>query len=196
VVVFQDVSERRARDAAEELLSTLALRPAANGTLAGALARERAFLGRIGVNLSGVTLADGSGLSRRDHLTPRALVDLLRVMHDLPYAGPGPAALPATLYRERRNVFIEALAQGGTGENVAAHDGRGGTLARRFLNAGLDVRAKTGTLPGVSALAGYVTARSGHTLAFAILMNGPEDSPILTLRAVQDAVVGAVAAAH
>ncbi|GGM12647.1 D-alanyl-D-alanine carboxypeptidase/D-alanyl-D-alanine-endopeptidase [Deinococcus aerophilus] len=181
---------------AEELLSTLALRPAANGTLAGALARERAFLGRIGVNLSGVTLADGSGLSRGDHLTPRALVDLLRVMHDLPYAGSGPAALPATLYRERRNAFIEALAQGGTGENVPAHDGRGGTLARRFLNAGLDVRAKTGTLPGVSALAGYVTARSGHTLAFAILMNGPEDSPILTLRAVQDAVVGAVAAAH
>ncbi len=181
---------------AEELLATLALRPAANGTLAGALARERAFLGRIGVNLSGVTLADGSGLSRADHLTPRALVDLLRVMHDLPYAGSGPDALPATLYRERRNAFVEALAQGGTGENVPAHDGRGGTLARRFLDAGLDVRAKTGTLPGVSALAGYVTARSGHTLAFAVLMNGPEDAPILTLRAVQDAVVEVVAAGH
>lgn len=55
---------------AEELLATLARRPAGNGTLAGGLARERAFLGRIGVDLSGVVLADGSGLSREDRLTP------------------------------------------------------------------------------------------------------------------------------
>ncbi|WP_370638707.1 D-alanyl-D-alanine carboxypeptidase [Deinococcus sp. 12RED42] len=48
----------------------------------------------------------------------------------------------------------------------------------------------------MSALAGYVTARSGRTLAFAILMNGSEDTPILTLRAVQDRVVQAMAQAH
>ncbi|MCD0170229.1 D-alanyl-D-alanine carboxypeptidase, partial [Deinococcus sp. 23YEL01] len=59
-----------------------------------------------------------------------------------------------------------------------------------------DVRAKTGTLPGVSALAGYVTGRSGRTLVFAVLMNGSEDTPILTLRAVQDRVVQAMAQAH
>ncbi|MCD0158338.1 D-alanyl-D-alanine carboxypeptidase, partial [Deinococcus sp. 6GRE01] len=51
-------------------------------------------------------------------------------------------------------------------------------------------------LPGVSALAGYVTGRSGRTLVFAVLMNGPEDTPILTLRAVQDRVVQAMAQAH
>jgi D-alanyl-D-alanine carboxypeptidase/D-alanyl-D-alanine-endopeptidase (penicillin-binding protein 4) len=183
---------------AEELLATLALRPAGNGTLAGALARERAFLGRIGVDLSGVVLADGSGLSREGRLTPRALVELLRVMYELPYplAGTPPegSGVPEKLYRQRRNAFVEALPQGGTDENLPGHGGRGGTLSQRFLGAGLDVRAKTGTLPGVSSLAGYVTARSGHLLTFALMMNGPLESPILTLRALQDEMVAVLAA--
>ncbi|WP_189064019.1 D-alanyl-D-alanine carboxypeptidase/D-alanyl-D-alanine-endopeptidase [Deinococcus seoulensis] len=192
---------------AEGLLATLAHPPGGNGTLSGALARERAFLRQIGVNLAGLKLADGSGLSRESRLSPRALGTLLTVMHDLPY--PTPAAqdialkaaqpvrlLPGALYRDRGNAFIEALPQAGTGEDVPAQDGRGGTLALRMRGLNLDVRAKTGTLPGVSALAGYVTGRSGRTLAFAILMNGPEDTPILTLRAVQDRVVQAMVQAH
>jgi len=181
----------------EELLATLALRPGADGTLRGALGRERAVLRHLNVDPGGVHLADGSGLSRDNRLTARALVELLRVMHDLPYfTAESRAELPRRTYRERRNAFAEALPQAGTGENVPEHDGRGGTLALRLRGSGLDVRAKTGTLPGVSALAGYVTGKSGHTLAFAVLMNGPGDSPILTLRAVQDEVVRAVAGAH
>ncbi|WP_019587163.1 D-alanyl-D-alanine carboxypeptidase/D-alanyl-D-alanine-endopeptidase [Deinococcus apachensis] len=182
---------------AEELLATLAAGPGGNGTLEGALSRERAALRRLNVDLTGISLADGSGLSRDNRLTARALVELLEAMYHLPYPkGQLNAELPDTTYRARRNAFAEALPQAGTGENVPAHDGRGGTLALRLRGSGLDVRAKTGTLPGVSALAGYVTARSGHTLAFALLMNGPEDSPILGLRDVQDRVVKAVAAAH
>lgn len=181
---------------AEELLATLAHRPQGNGTLGGALARERAFLRQLGVDLTGVQLADGSGLSRENHLTARALGQLLAVMHDLPYPLPGKTALPSPLYRQRGNAFVEMLSQAGTGENRPLHDGRGGTLALRLKNSGLDVRAKTGTLPGVSALAGYVTASSGQTLAFVILMNGPETAPILTMRAVQDQVVQAIAQAH
>lgn len=179
---------------AEELLATLALRPGTGGTLRGALGRERAVLRRLHVDLTGVHLADGSGLSRDNRLTAQALVDLLAVMHDLPHVvGGARAELPGRSYRARRNVFAEALPQAGTG---GTREGRGGTLAHRLRGSRLDVRAKTGTLPGVSALAGYVTGRSGHTLAFAVLMNGPEDSPILTLRAVQDEVVRGVAGAH
>ncbi|BDP40269.1 D-alanyl-D-alanine carboxypeptidase [Deinococcus aetherius] len=182
---------------AEELLATLAARPGGDGTLPGALARERSLLRRLGVDLTGVHLADGSGLSRGNRLTARALVELLRGAHDLPYpAGEPRAEEPGEVYRERRNILAEALPRAGTGEADPRHDGRGGTLARRLVGSGLDVRAKTGTLPGVSALAGYVTGGSGHTLAFAVLMNGPEDAPILTLRALQDEVVRAVAAAH
>ncbi|GAA5535013.1 D-alanyl-D-alanine carboxypeptidase [Deinococcus aluminii] len=182
---------------AEELLATLAVRPGGDGTLPGALARERAVLRRLNVDLTGVRLVDGSGLGRENRLTARALVGLLKVMHDLPYPVGSPVAEPpGRTSPAHRNAFSEALAQAGTGENVPAHDGRGGTLALRLRGSGLDVRAKTGTLPGVSSLTGYVTGRSGHTLAFALLMNGPEDTPILTLRAVQDGVVRALAEAH
>ncbi|KEF33893.1 D-alanyl-D-alanine carboxypeptidase [Deinococcus sp. RL] len=171
---------------AEELLATLA---PPHGTREGALGRGWAALRRLGVDTAGVHLADGSGLSRENRLTARALVDLLDRMYDLPYVRGEPRAeLPGQTYRARRNAFAEALPQAGVGGEVT---GRGGTLAGRLR--GLDVRAKTGTLPGVSALAGYVTARSGRGLGFALLMNGPRDTPILTLRAVQDDVVRAVA---
>ncbi|UBV43046.1 D-alanyl-D-alanine carboxypeptidase [Deinococcus taeanensis] len=181
---------------AEELLATLAHPPGGTGTRPGALARERAYLQRIGADLSEVVLNDGSGLSRGNRLSARVLVQLLRVQYDLPHPLAGHRGLPGALYLARGNAFIEALPQAGTGENVPAHDGRGGTLALRLRGADLDVRAKTGTLPGVSALAGYVTGRSGHPLAFAVLMNGPQDTSILTLRAVQDDLIRAVAQAH
>ncbi|MFC4426675.1 D-alanyl-D-alanine carboxypeptidase/D-alanyl-D-alanine-endopeptidase [Deinococcus navajonensis] len=185
---------------AEELLATLAARPAGSGTLSGALARERSLLRRLGADLSGVVLADGSGLSRDNRLSPRVLAQLLRAMYVLPWPAQSPArpqdALPANLYRTRGNAFIEALPQAGTGEEVPEHDGRGGTLARRLLGTRLDVRAKTGTLPGVSALAGYVTAHSGRPLVFVLMMNGPETAPLLTLREVQDQMVQAIAEAH
>lgn len=180
---------------AEELLGTLAGLPGGGGTLAGALSQERAWLRRAGVDQTGVVLADGSGLSRDNRLTPRALAGLLRAAYALP-AATGAPGLPDALYRARRNALAEALPQAGTGEASPDHDGRGGTLALRLRGAGLDVRAKTGTLPGVSALAGYVTARSGRVLAFAVLMNGSQSAPILAMRAAQDRLVRAVAAAH
>lgn len=180
---------------AESLLAALAALPgeddAGSGTLAGTLNRERAALRRLGVDLSGVVLADGSGLSRSDRQTPRALVGLLKVMYDLPYTAAPTTDTPAQVYATRRNLFAEALPQAGVG---GSKEGRGGTLAARLTGSGLDVRAKTGTLPGVSALAGYVTARSGRTLAFAVLMNGPESTPLLELRAAQDRLVRALAA--
>ncbi|WP_234009105.1 D-alanyl-D-alanine carboxypeptidase/D-alanyl-D-alanine-endopeptidase [Deinococcus sp. NW-56] len=170
----------------EELLASLATPP---GTRTRALGVERAALRRLGVDLTGVQLADGSGLSRDNRLTARTLVDLLDRLYDVPYLrGEARAELPGQTYRARRNAFAEALPQAGVGGEVT---GRGGTLAWRLK--GVDVRAKTGTLPGVSALAGYMTAESGRVLGFALLMNGPRETPILTLRAVQDEVVEAVA---
>ncbi|AAF09764.1 D-alanyl-D-alanine carboxypeptidase/D-alanyl-D-alanine-endopeptidase [Deinococcus radiodurans] len=182
---------------AEALLATVAVRPGETGTLKSALKREQAILQRLGLDLSDVVLEDGSGLGRGNRLTPRLLTGLLRELYTLPYptAAQYGRELPPALYHARHNAFAELLPQAGTGEDVPDHDGRGGTLARRLVGTGLDVRAKTGTLPGVSALAGYLTAKSGRPLAFAVLMNGPEDSPILTLRALQDQAVRDIAAA-
>ena len=52
--------------------------------------------------------------------------------------------------------------------------GRDGTLRKRCLNSSAQnhVWAKTGTVDGVSSLAGYATAPNGHLLAFAIINQG------------------------
>lgn len=182
---------------AEALLATLAAQPQGGGTLRGALELERATLQELGLDPRRAVLRDGSGLSRDNRLSPRLLTGLLKVMYDLPYLWPAEdarPALPPRVYKSRHNAFAELLPQAGTGEQEPDQAGRGGTLARRLVGSGLDVRAKTGTLPGVSALAGYVTTNRGRVLAFAVLMNGPESSPILTLRALQDELVRALAA--
>lgn len=180
---------------AETLLATLAVKPGGAGTLAGAVAREKEILAGLGVEIGGLKITDGSGLGRDNALSARTLSDLLKIMYDLPYPT-GQAALPAQLYSAHQNAFVEALPLAGTGENRPSHGGRGGTMSLRLVGSGLDVRAKTGTLPGVSSLAGYMTAKSGRTLTFVILMNGPETTPLLTLRAIQNRMVREMAAVH
>lgn len=180
---------------AEELLATIGAGHSGGGTLRGALKREMEILEGLGVNTTGLVLADGSGLGRESKLTARALTDLLKVMYDLPYPT-GQAGLPSSLYQSHQNAFIEALPLAGTGENLPNHGGRGGTMSARLVGSGLDVRAKTGTLPGVSCLTGYMRAKSGRLLAFAIMMNGPETSPLLTLRERQDELVRVLAATY
>ncbi|GHF94909.1 D-alanyl-D-alanine carboxypeptidase [Deinococcus piscis] len=174
---------------AEELLASVAARPDGTGTLQTAGQRAANILRGWGVDTSGIELHDGSGLSRDNRLTARALVDLLDVMYRTggtrqPYPD------PLAVFEKNANPYAEALAHAGVG---GSKYGRGGTLNGRLVGSDLDVRAKTGTLPGVSSLAGYVVGQSGHPLAFAVLMNGPETAPILELRAVQDDWVRAIA---
>lgn len=182
---------------AEALMASLALRPEANGTLKSALSEAKKILDSRHIDTTDIVLADGSGLSRKNRLTARFLSDLLKRMYDLPYLVNAVqiegSDFPGVWYKKHQNIFVESLPQAGTGEEVKNYGGRGGTLAKRLVGSGLDVRAKTGTLPGVSALAGYLTTKSGKNVAFAILMNGPNTSPILEMRAVQDRLVKAIA---
>lgn len=112
-------------------------------TTAGGVRVETASLSELGIDLTGVHLADGSGLHRDSKVTCDALVDVLQV--GLSDARIGP-------------VFASSLALGGTD----------GTLKKRDLSA--EVRAKTGTLNDVSNLAGAAGSGAGD-LYFAILMN-------------------------
>ena len=160
--------------------------------------RARALLVRAGATpaeLAALRMQDGSGLSPQDRLSPALLLRLLRFVYLHPLSadppGPGTQMLPAAAFRTRRNAFIQALPRAGTGLGSRDSAEEGGTLATRL--SGLDVRAKTGTLPGVSALSGYLTTRSGRILIFSLMMDG-YPGPASDLRDLQDRLLRVLAA--
>ncbi|MER3546407.1 MAG: D-alanyl-D-alanine carboxypeptidase/D-alanyl-D-alanine-endopeptidase [Rhodanobacteraceae bacterium] len=107
----------------------------------------RALLTRIGIGNDEATFDEGSGLSRKDLVTPIATVRLLAWLAQQPFA----------------NVLREALP-------VAGVDG---TLKSRMLGtaAAGNLQAKTGSLTHVYALSGYVTDARGEHLAFSLMLN-------------------------
>ena len=128
----------------------------------------RAILAERKVPLAGVRVADGSGLSSLDRLTPKALVTILqRIWAD----------------RDLRSVVLHLLPV----------SGRDGTLRDRMRRAPArgNVRAKTGTLDNASALSGFVRDR----YAFSILVNGSGLSPYAA-RAAQDRFATVLAGAR
>lgn len=107
----------------------------------------REVLGARGVDLGDSVLDDGSGLSRVNALTCAALVEVLQTE---PVDGALAEALPvAGTSGTLRSVFVGEPAEG-------------------------VLRAKTGTLTGVKALAGFVPIESGSVARFAILLEGPD----------------------
>ena len=94
-------------------------------------------------------IADGSGLSLYNYATPELFATLLR------YAYASPQILPA---------LYESLP-------ICGEDG---TLKKRMRlsTAAGNVRAKTGSVTGISTLAGYCTTAHGHTLCFVIFNQG------------------------
>jgi D-alanyl-D-alanine carboxypeptidase/D-alanyl-D-alanine-endopeptidase (penicillin-binding protein 4) len=136
-------------DLAEALGRLLARQAGLPATFTGAAAAVTAAVRDLGVPTAGLRLYDASGLSRDDRVTPRSLVAVLRLAADgEPDLAPILAGLPVA--------------------------GFTGTLADRYRAdatnsaAGL-ARAKTGTLAGVSALAGQVVDADGRLLVFAFL---------------------------
>jgi D-alanyl-D-alanine carboxypeptidase/D-alanyl-D-alanine-endopeptidase (penicillin-binding protein 4) len=145
----------------ELLLKELGASVGRNGTTAtGARVVRSALLG-AGVPLAGVRITDGSGLSRLDRLTAKALVAVLRAGADDP---------------EIRGTFVTSLAVAGIS----------GTLRKRLARRPTKGRviAKTGTTSQASALAGFVRRR----YVFAVVQNG-SPVPYWSARAAQDRFV-------
>jgi D-alanyl-D-alanine carboxypeptidase/D-alanyl-D-alanine-endopeptidase (penicillin-binding protein 4) len=143
---------------AEMLLKELGARIRGNGTTAAGARVVRAELRARGVNMTGVRIADGSGLSSYDRLTARAIGQLL---------------ISAVSDSAISSAFVASLPVAGVS----------GTLEDRMktLPAYRHVFAKTGTTNRASALSGYVTTR----YVFAILQNG-DPIPYWYARAAQD----------
>lgn len=119
------------------------------------------------INPAKCEMHDGSGLSHHTTITADVKVALLRTIHSIDSLFP---------------AFYKTMAIGGVDGTIRGR--MRGTLA-----AG-NVRAKTGTLNGVTALAGYVTTRDGEMLAFDITMNSAR---VHNGRHVQDKIAAALA---
>ncbi len=127
---------------AEVLLRTLALHArAAPGEAAPGVAFEQTWLHSIGVDPATTTLADGSGMSQYDRITPRDLVTILQ------YDWNGP----------NHDLVLDSLPVGGargTIEGIAGSDAAG------------RVFAKTGSMMHVRALAGYLATKRHGAVTF------------------------------
>ncbi|MBT9332108.1 D-alanyl-D-alanine carboxypeptidase/D-alanyl-D-alanine endopeptidase [Paracidobacterium acidisoli] len=131
----------------------------------------RQFLISAGVDPGDFIFFDGSGLSEKDLITPRATTTLLTYAARQPWG----------------DLYRSTLPVGGVD----------GSLAERFTDPVLKNRvfAKTGTLSEVNSLSGYVMAASGKVLAFSILSNDAPSPEEVSRRAI-DKIVAAIAAAN
>ncbi|CAL8475082.1 D-alanyl-D-alanine carboxypeptidase/D-alanyl-D-alanine-endopeptidase [Caballeronia sp. S22] len=122
----------------------------------------QAFLKRSALPMSGLTLDNGSGLSRDEHISASSLADLLMAANASPVA----------------QVFVESLP-------VAGVDG---TMRNRLTNAGAlgNAHIKTGTLRDVRAIAGYVGAANGESYVVVSFINDPRAE---AARAAHDALL-------
>lgn len=134
---------------AESLLKTLGAELCGEGSWEAGLEVLAEYLDGVGIPRGGYQLADGSGMSRGNRMSPRQLTWLLSYLHRRP------------LGRE----FIRSLSYSGEPEM---------TWERRLAEPPYrgNVVAKTGGLNGVSTLSGYAKSTSGRVYAFSILMNG------------------------
>ena len=135
------------------------------GSARGAARRSKAFLQEAGINARKLLVHDGSGLSRKDLVTPDAMVQLLAHM-----AG-----------HEEREAFLSSLPRGGEDDT---------TLDYRLAQT--DVRAKTGSLEFVRALSGYTERANGNRVAFAVFANNYTGPSYRISRTIDD-IVRAVA---
>jgi D-alanyl-D-alanine carboxypeptidase/D-alanyl-D-alanine-endopeptidase (penicillin-binding protein 4) len=111
--------------------------------------RTEELLKKLGLDANQYRVADGSGLSLYNYVSAEMLVALLG-------------------YAWRNESIREHLLPS------LPISGFDGTLQKRMIGTEADgnIRAKTGTVTGVSSLAGYATAVNGHILAFAIINQG------------------------
>jgi serine-type D-Ala-D-Ala carboxypeptidase/endopeptidase (penicillin-binding protein 4) len=138
-----------------------------DGSIAQGARVVRQFLVGAGVDPGDFVFHDGSGLSPEDLVTPRAATTLLVYAQRQPWGA----------------LYKSALPVGGVD----------GTLDDRFQGVMKGrVFAKTGTLSEVNALSGYLTAKSGKTLVFSVLVND-HDPSTNAARGAMDKIVTAIA---
>ncbi len=131
---------------AELVFRTLGRVTSGVGSPEASAAAVRTALGEVGVDMSDVVQLDGSGLSSGSRVSASTFVEIIERMAASPTWPEYWGSLPQAATR--------------------------GELGRMYNTpAAGNLRAKTGTIEGVSALTGMVHSRSGERLAFSLLVN-------------------------
>ena len=114
------------------------------GSLENSLKMLNAYFEKININPEQIRIVDGSGVSKNNLITADFMSE-----------------------------FLVKISSDSDYKNSLQTAGEG-TLSERMLYFKDNIRAKTGTLSDISAIAGYLTARSGKTYAFDIMINDPK----------------------
>jgi D-alanyl-D-alanine carboxypeptidase/D-alanyl-D-alanine-endopeptidase (penicillin-binding protein 4) len=147
LATYIDVINRQSNNLFAELVFRAVGRAlAGEGSFEGGSRAVRAALTELGVDLRGVVIADGSGLSFESRVSPVTFVSVLDRMADGPHWSEYWATLPEAGQRSGLGRMYNTAAAG-------------------------NLRAKTGTIEGVSALSGMVRSGDGERLAFSLLVN-------------------------
>jgi D-alanyl-D-alanine carboxypeptidase/D-alanyl-D-alanine-endopeptidase (penicillin-binding protein 4) len=146
--LVRDMLQRSDNQVADLLLKEVGHAATGTGSLANGFNATTAVLAPLCLTLTGVA-DDGSGLSRQNARSAREWRTMLQAARNQPWWPTLLDGLPLA--------------------------GRSGTLAARFRGtaAEANVRAKTGTIIGGSALAGHGTTVAGREFVFSVMVNGP-----------------------
>lgn len=165
--IIQVINRRSQNMYAETVFKMLGFETRANGSFAGGRAAVLSYLSGIGVDTGRMHVSDGSGLSRRNLITPYQLAAVLRNM----YTG------------RHQEVYLESLALAGDE----------GTLQNRFRGSIADgrVMAKTGYVGFVRTLSGYVDTADNKQLIFTFMVNNFTTSTSV-INELQDSIISIV----
>jgi serine-type D-Ala-D-Ala carboxypeptidase/endopeptidase (penicillin-binding protein 4) len=156
--ILQLINKRSNNFYAEQVFRTFSYA----GSAAGGERRLKEVMSRIGIQTSGVSIRDGSGLSRKDMVPASALGSVIGHMLRQPYADAFVASMPAA------------------GEPSST---------MRFRLGGAPVYAKTGSLEYVRALAGAARTQGGREVTFVVFANNYSVPAHRVVQAIDQIVV-------
>ena len=120
------------------------------GSITSAINMLKEFCQNNNISMDDIKIVDGSGVSKNNLMTADFMTKFL----------------VAESKQENFEIYKNAMASPGTG-----------TLRNRMLYFGDNLKAKTGTLSDVSAIAGYIKTRKGNEYAYDIMINDSKSQP-------------------